>query len=691
MRKRDPKRDQKERRLNQQTPVRTANELRDDIRSHDHRYYVLNEPAISDQEYDGLMRSLREIEDRHPETRAPDSPTQRVGGAVAAGFETVAHPERMLSLGNAMSQDEFLEWHARAVRGLGQDGFEMNAEPKIDGLAIRLVYRNGMLVQAVTRGDGVLGENVTHNVRTVRNLPLVLQALPGEPLPETLDVRGEIYMPRSTFERINLEHDARGDARYANPRNAAAGGIRQLDPSLASARGLMAWVYDNRSPAGSSHRAAMEDLRDMGLPVNPLTKLCRTPGDAAEFHQALMSAREQLDYEIDGMVVKIDHIPHRNALGTTNREPRWAIAWKFPSGKAQTHLREIRISHGRFGRLTPVAVMDPVELGGVTVQSASLHNQEDIHRKDIRVGTTVVIQRAGDVIPQVTGPAGPGENQGRPEFRMPENCPTCQHPVETRAGEVGHWCPNQDCPALLPEQLKSFVSKRAMDIEGLGEHWCQELVAHRLVNNTADLYSITREQLLGLDRMGEKLATRILTNIEGSRQQGLDRALYALGIFRLGRDVSGKLASEYHTMAEIRVLSEEELAAIEGIGPEIARSVREGFESERVKRTLELMENAGVNLTGKIKQKEQSQTMTDQKLQGLNFVVTGKLDGMTRVDAEMLIQQNGGSTSSSVTRVTNYLVVGEKPGSKLTKAEKLGVEVISQEDLNDLIANGPEA
>ena len=533
-------------------------------------------------------------------------------------------------------------------------------------------------------------------MRTVRNIPLVLTPVPGQPMPGILDVRGEIYMPRSAFDRINLEHDRRGEARYANPRNAAAGGIRQLDPGLAARRGLMAWVYDNRSPETDSHRTAMEHLRSRGLPVNPLTRLCHTPQEVAEFHQAVMNGRDQLDYEIDGVVVKIDHIPHRTALGATNREPRWAIAWKFPSGKAETMLREIRISHGRFGRLTPVAVLDPVELGGVTVQSASLHNEEDIHRKDIRPGTMVVIQRAGDVIPQVTGPADPEQNQQREflqkePFRMPEVCPSCNGQVETRPNEVGHWCPNQDCPALLPEQLKSFVSKRAMDIEGLGEHWCQELVEHRLVNNTADLYSITREQLLGLDRMGEKLATRILTNIEGSRQQGLDRALYALGIFRLGRDVSGKLASEYHTMAEIRVLSEEELAAIEGIGPEIARSVRQGFRSERVKRTLELMENAGVNLTGKIKQKEQSQTMTDQKLQGLNFVVTGKLDGMTRVDAEMLIQQNGGSTSSSVTRVTNYLVVGDKPGSKLARAGKLGIPVIDQDELNDLIANGPEA
>ena len=673
--------------MTNQTPTQIAEELRELIRNHDHRYYVNNEPSVSDQEYDGLMRRLREMEEQHPELHDPNSPTMRVGGAVAAGFQNIRHPERMLSLGNAMNRVEFLEWRVRTGRGLGDEKFWMNAEPKIDGLAIRLVYQNGQLVQAITRGDGTQGEDVTHNVRTVRNIPLVLNG----PAPEHLDVRGEIYMPRSTFDRINLEHDRRGEARYANPRNAAAGGIRQLDPRLSSQRGLLAWIYDDRSPDAGSHRGAMDRLLELGLPVNPLMKLCRTPDEVDEFHQALMSGRDQLDYEIDGVVVKVDDLADRATLGTTNREPRWAIAWKFPSGKAMTMLREIRLSHGRFGRLTPVAVMDPVELGGVTVQSASLHNLEDIRRKDIRPGTMVVIQRAGDVIPQVTGPADPAENLNHQEFRMPEVCPSCGEPVQTREGEVGHWCPNQDCPALLPEQLKSFVSKRAMDIEGLGEHWCQELVQHGLVRNTGDLYGVTMDELLRLDRMGEKLATRILTNIQGSKTQTLDRVLYALGIFRLGRDVSGKLADSYRNMEEIQKLSLEELAGQDGIGPEIARSVQEGFQSGRVNLTLALMKEAGVRMETEIKEKEQNQTMIDRKLQGLKFVVTGKLDGMTRTDAEMLIQQNGGSTSSSVTKATNYLVAGEKPGSKLARAEKLEVQVIGQEDLNDMIANGPEA
>ena len=547
---------------------------------------------------------------------------------------------------------------------------------------------NGRLVQGVTRGNGVSDENVTHNVRTVRNLPLALRTPPGTSPPEILEVRGEVYMPRSAFEDANRERDEQGEARYANPRNAASGGLRQLDPELASKRDLRAWIYANQSSRTNSHRMSLKDLAELGLPVNPLDRLCWSVLEAAEFHREMLDLRGTLDYEIDGIVVKVDHLSSRRGLGTTNREPRWALAWKFPSGQNVTLLREIRVSHGRFGRLTPVAVLDPAEMGGVTVQSASLHNEEDVRRKDIRAGTMVIIERAGDVIPQVTGPADPDANRKAGPFMMPERCPACGTRVETRGNETGHWCPNQDCPALLPEQLKSFVGKRAMDIDGLGEHWCQEMADRGLVTNAGDLFSLTREGLLKLDRMGERLADRILRNIQASRAQPLERVLYSLGIFRLGRDVSSKLTARYGTMAEISRLDREQLKAIEGIGPEIARSVVRGFRSERVRRTLELMEEAGVNLKGRIEEEGDRTAMTDQDgiFEGKAFVVTGKLEGMSRHEAESLIRRHGGNASSSVTKSTDYLVMGEKPGSKLTKAKQLGTEILDQQQFEALIA-----
>ena len=671
------------------TTMNAAEELRRQIRLHDHHYYNMQSPLVSDAEYDALMEQLRQLERESPGVRDPSSPTQRVGGAVSAGFAEMLHPEPMLSLSSAPCLEEFAEWHLRTARRLGTDQFAMNVEPKIDGLAVRLAYRNGQLVLGVTRGNGTSGEDVTHNVRTVRNLPLTLGPQPGEAgPPSVLDVRGEIYMPRSAFEDANRERDEQGEARYSNPRNAASGGLRQLDPELASKRDLRAWIYADQGSRTNSHRTSLRNLADLGLPVNPLDRLCWTIPEVAEFHREMLDLRGTLDYEIDGIVVKVDHPPSQRKLGTTNREPRWATAWKFPSGQNVTRLREIRVSHGRFGRLTPVAVLDPTEIGGVTVQSASLHNEEDVRRKDIRAGTMVVIERAGDVIPQVTGPADQDENRRAEPFMMPDRCPACGTRVETRGNETGHWCPNQDCPALLPEQLKSFVGKRAMDIDGLGEHWCQEMVDRGLVTNAGDLFFLTRKQLLKLDRMGEKLADRILRNIEASRAQPLERVLYSLGIFRLGREVSSKLTAEYTTMAEISGLDREQLQAIEGIGPEIARSVVLGFRSERVRMTLDLMEEAGVNLRGRIKEKGDSGDMADQNgtLEGKAFVVTGKLEGMSRQEAEVLIRKHGGSAGSSVTKSTDYLVVGAKPGSKLARATQLKTKILDQEQFEALIA-----
>ena len=672
------------------TPTRRAEELRRQINHHDHRYYVLQEPGISDEEYDWMMRELAKLEREHPEVQDPNSPTQRVGGAVSAGFREIAHPEPMLSLGNCTSQQEMADWYERTVRRLGYLDFPMLAEPKIDGLAIRLVYRHGKLHEAITRGNGEVGEDVTHNVKTARNLPLEIHPLPGESLPETLEVRGEIYMPKGIFDEANRERNEQGEQPFANPRNAAAGAVRQLDPALAARRGLRAWVYQNQSGLGNSHEMLLRDLASLHLPVNPLNRLCWNLEEVQSYYREMEERRDELDYEIDGIVVKLDHRDNRELLGATHREPRWAIAWKFASGRAETTLREIRISHGRFGRLTPVAVLDQVELGGVTVQSASLHNEEDIHRKDIRPGTRVVVERAGDVIPQVVRAADPKENERQERFYMPRECPTCGSPVETREGEVGHWCPNLDCPALLPEQLKSFVGKRAMEIDGLGEHWCQELVERKLVQNAGDLYLVTRQEWLGLNRMGEKLADRILRNIEASKSRPLERVLYALGIFRLGRDVSEKLARNHGSIEEISRLSREELESMEGIGPEIAGSIMRGFRSVRVQTTIERMKEAGVNMREKAKAGEKAETAITnggRKLEGMTIVVTGKLEGMTRNDVEDTIREFGGRPSNTVTKGTSYLVVGEKPGSKLTKANQLGVKVMTQDEFMESLQN----
>ena len=664
-----------------------AAHLRERISYHDHRYHTLDAPEITDSQYDALMMELKQLEREHPELRDPNSPTQRAGGTLAHHLPTVQHPELMLSLGNCFNLQGLREWHDRTTRRLAMPEFPMMAEPKIDGMAIRLTYQDGQLQQAVTRGNGAEGEDVTHNVRTVRNLPLALEDLPHENIPEVLEVRGEIYMPRSAFLEASQEREEQGETRFANPRNAAAGTIRQLNPGLASRRHLRAWIYQAMGLEGNSHEVSLQILEALRLPVNPLNRVCWTTGEIERYYREIMERRDELEYEVDGIVVKLDHFSLREQLGSTNREPRWAIAVKFPSGSAETMMREVRISHGRFGRLTPVAVLDPVELGGVVIQSATLHNLEDMERKDIRPGTLVIVERAGDVIPQVKGPVDRRENNLAERFQMPTRCPACDTPVETGGSEAGHWCPNQDCPALLPEQLKSFVGKKAMEIDGLGEHFCQQLVERGLVRNTADLYFVSREDWLKLDRMGGRLADRILRNIETSKQRPLERVLYSLGIFRLGRDVSRKLTQRYASMAEIRELGPEELTALEGIGPEITRNIIVGFRSQRVQRTLELMEQAGVNMTGKPKQKREMKDMANgnSNVDGKTFVVTGKLEGMTRNEIEGMIQANGGRTSSSVTKATNYLVVGEKPGSKLTKAQQFGVTVIGQEELDQLL------
>lgn len=676
-----------------QSPEQRANELRAEIRRHDHLYHTLDQPEISDHQYDSLYSQLRELERQNPHLADHHSPTQRVGAQVSSDLTQVAHPIPMLSLGNAFTEEDFAAWHRRMANGQEP---RITAEPKIDGLAVRLRYEDGRLVLAATRGDGHTGEDVTHNVRTVRNIPLALNLPPGHMPPEVLEVRGEIYLPKSAFAEINRQREEDGLYLYANPRNAAAGTIRQLDPAVAASRGLKAWIYSCQNPPLHihGHYQALTWLASMGLPVNPLTQPAASAPEACDYYHNLNGQREKLDYDIDGIVYKLDDLREQALMGNTGHEPRWAIAWKFPAEQAATLLKDIAISPGRFGKLTPVAVLEPVNVGGVTVQSASLHNETDVNRKDIRIGDMVVIQRAGDVIPQITGPVNTDPNRDTPVFRMPDNCPSCNTPASVRPPEIGHWCENQDCPSRLPEWLKHFVKKQVMDIDQIGDRLCNELIEKGLVSSPADLYFLNQEQVQNLDRMGERSAARVIRNINASRDRPLNRVLYSLGIFRLGREVSGLLSARYRSMDRILQLTQEEMAQMDGIGPKIAASAWEGLNSQRVRNCIARLKEAGVRMENPepaTAKKETDSTMSnDPNFAGKVFVVTGKLSGMTRDEAHDMILQRGGSTASSVTQKTNVLVIGEKPGSKLQKARELqqrnvDISIIPEQDFLQMV------
>ena len=667
----------------QATSCQEAAELRSTIRHNDNLYYQEQAPKISDIEYDYMMRRLALLEERYPELRDPHSPTQRVSGQPTAAFTNVPHPTPMLSLGNAFSKEDFEAWHQRTAKALGQNDFPMHLEVKIDGLAVRLVYIEGKLALAATRGDGLTGEDVTHTVKTVRNIPLALAAYRGD-----MEARGEVYMPRSVFNKLNEERVRNGQEAFANPRNAAAGGLRQLDPKAASERGLSAWMYSSPDSPQRTQGTALSGLQALGLPVNPFNAHATSKEQVGTFYQSAVENRHNWDYDADGIVIKVDDLDMQEQLGATGREPRWAIAWKFPPEQVATKLKRIEISHGRFGKLTPVAVLEPVNVGGVLVQSASLHNEQDIHKKDIREGDVILLQRAGDVIPQVTGPAHPDENRELPVFNMPAHCPACGTSVTKEQDDAAHWCLNEDCPAKLPEQVAHFVGKSAMDVDGLGSTWCDAFIAGGMVENPADIYRLTRSQLLGLPRMGEKLADRILDNIERSKEQTLQRVLYSLGIFRLGREVSSLLAERYNSLEEIESLTHSDLIAIEGIGPTIAVNVLEGLKAPRTKRTINTMREAGVAALqppepGREKhthKEEPPLQQTETQLTGKTVVVTGKLEGFSRAEADQAVVRAGGNAASSVTKSTDYLVVGDKPGSKFAKANKLGVTVLNEEE-----------
>ncbi len=672
--------------------ARRVAELREQINHHNYRYYVLDDTEVNDSEYDRLMVELRGLEEEHPNLVTAESPTQRVGANPADGFEQVQHRLPMLSLGNAFNEEDLQAWYRR-IKGLLDDAdFNLVCELKIDGLAVSLTYQDGVLVQGATRGNGTVGEDVTQNLRTIRSIPM---SLIGEP-PPYLEVRGEVYLPIEEFQRLNVEREKLGEPLYANPRNTGAGSVRQLDSKVTASRNMRIWVYSlgdiGESKRPSEHSDSLRWLNGMGFRINPENRVCETLEEVVDYYHSWVEKRHDLPYEIDGVVIKVDPFAYQDSLGVVGREPRWAIAFKFPAEQAVTRLLDIGINVGRTGSLNPYAILEPVIVSGVTVRQASLHNVEDINRKDIRVGDWVTVERAGDVIPQVVGPILERRTGQEEVFEMPIDCPVCGTLVVKPESEAMHRCPNTSCPAQFFELLKHFVSKGAMDIDGLGEQWCGILIENDLVEDVAGLYRLDKEELLKLDRMGDKLATKIMTNVEASKQRPLHRILFALGIIHVGSEIAELLTQRYASLNEMAGANLEDLTEIPGIGPKIAESVVDYFAVPHNQQVLKDLTDSGVVLHHELQ--EVQETPVDLPFSGKNFVVTGTLSEFTRREAEASIKTLGGSVASAVTRKTDYLVAGTSPGSKVAAAGRLGTEILDEaafQRLIDQASTEPEA
>ena len=661
--------------------------LRDIVSQHQRRYYVEDQPTVSDAAYDDLYRKLRGLEAEYPHLITPDSPTQRVGAEPAEGFESVAHQVPMLSLDNARDAEELREFEARLVRLQAESAQPLSyvVEPKIDGLGVALLYEGGEFVRGATRGDGRVGENITQNLRTIKSIPLRLD---GELARlSRLELRGEVYMPRRAFARLNRQLEADGQAPFANPRNAAAGSLRLLDSRITARRPLDVFFYTlgHSEPTHpvTSHWDALQALSQAGARTNPRVARCSTIDEVIAHCQALEAERNELDYEADGVVVKVDNLALQEAFGATAHHPRWAIAFKFAAQQAVSIVREITLNVGRTGALTPTAVLDPVHIAGVTLRRASLHNEDEIRRKDIRVGDTVWVERAGDVIPQVVSVILDKRPADSEPFVMPEQCPVCQTAVYRPLGEVVARCPNAVCSAQLRERLLHYGGRRAMDIDGLGAAVVEQLVDRDLVRDFADLYALDQSTLETLDRLAEKSAGNLLDAIAQSRERGLARLLFGLGIRHVGERAATLLAAHYESFAALAEADAEELADIRDVGPVIAESVSQFCAYEENRRTLDRLSAAGVRLDQEPAAAVPSDTA--QTLAGKVFVLTGTLPNLKRSDAQALIEAGGGRVTSSVTRNTDYVVAGSDPGRKLQQAEDLSIPVLNEAALQDLL------
>ena len=666
-------------------PAARAAELREEIGHHNRRYYELDDPEIGDDAYDALLDELRRIEAEHPELRTPDSPTQKVGAEPVSRLEKVTHLQQMYSLANARSEEELRAWVSRMRNHLAREGieeaaFEYVAEPKIDGLAMSLVYRDGVLERAATRGNGEVGEDVTHNIRTIATVP---QQLAGD-VPAVVEVRGEVYMSLPDFQALNERRAERGQSTFMNPRNSAAGTIRQLDPKLAADRPLSFWAYGvgyTEGLAFERHSEALQWLRDHDFPVNPDIAVLETEEQVVEQCADWERRRAQLDFEIDGVVVKVDQIELQRRLGVVGRDPRWAIAWKFPPTTAVTTLNAVQWNVGKFGDLHPFAELEPVHVGGVTVKLATLHNEEDLLRKDVRPGDEVIVLRAGDVIPQVVSPAPHAvEREGRSEPPYPPaECPSCGTPTEKPEGSVFTRCPNRDCPDRRWQLLKHFVSRGAMDVDGLGEKQVAMLLDKGLIRTAGDFYRLTKEQILELEGFGEVSAQKMLDAIEGSKQQPFSRLLFGLGIEGVGYVTGRSLSAQFRTADALLTATPEQIAETPGIGPIVAELIHHQLADEQMRSLIEDLRSLGLKL------EEEGPPPGEGPLAGQTFVLTGTLPSLTREEATARITAAGGKVTGSVSKKTNYVVAGESAGSKLAKAEKLEVPVLDEAGLLELL------
>jgi DNA ligase (NAD+) len=659
--------------------------LRDQIRDHEHRYFVLNDPEISDFEFDRLMRRLQDLEGEHPELVTPDSPTQRVGGEPADEFPKVRHSVPMISLDNTYSVDELRDFDRRVRELSGRSRVDYVGELKLDGLSMALIYERGALKHGITRGDGVVGEEVTANVKTIRAVPLRIDknkvGLFGRPEAfDQFEVRGEVMMPRTAFEKLNAQREAAGESKFANPRNSAAGTIRLLDSRTVAERQLDMYLYQvlvNSAAPLAEHWKVLDALAAMGFKVNPHRRLCGSFEELLDYIRKWESMRETLDYEIDGIVVKVNDTRLWDELGSTAKSPRWAVAYKYPARQATTRVMEIRAQVGRTGTLTPVADLEPVDVGGVTVSHATLHNMDEVERLGVKIGDTVLIQRAGEVIPQVVKVVKHAAD-GR-EFHMPKRCPVCGGDVYRAQGEVAYRCVNAACPAKLKESLVHFAGRRAMNIDGLGDALVEQLVDKGLVKDVADLYSLTHEPVANLERMGDKSTSNLLNEIENSRKAELARLVFALGIPFVGERTAQLLADHFGSLDKLARASRQELEEVFEVGPKMAEGISEFFREKRNLEVLEKLRRAGLRF------EQKAPSHRDGRLAGKQFVLTGTLPHYPRDEARKMIEAVGGRVTGSVSKKTDYVVAGTEAGSKLDKAKSLGVAILDETELLALL------
>ena len=651
-------------------------DLRDEIKYHEKKYYVDNEPQISDYEFDQLVKELGRLEGRFPELVTPESPTQRVGEKPVKGFPTVRHELPMLSMDNVYSVRELEEFEQRVRKLLPGRQIEYVAELKIDGLGISILYRGGKYVQAVTRGDGVQGDDVTANVKTIKSLPLVI------PDAREVEVRGEIYLPFESFQKINREREAKEEALFANPRNAASGSIRLLDPKEVASRKLDVFLYSIHIEGAelASQWENLQTIKKLGFKINPHSRLRRTLGEVVDFWGEWTEKRDSLDYDADGVVIKVNSTGQRQALGVTSKFPRWAISFKFPARQATTRLNGIVVQVGRTGALTPVAELEPVRLSGITISRATLHNEDDIKRKDIRIGDYVLIERSGDVIPKIVGPMKERRTGREKIFVMPTRCPVCHSEAFRPEGEAIARCTNPSCPAKLRESLLHFAARRAMTIEGLGEALVDQLLEKKLVRSIPDIYALKYDDLVDLERMGPKSSENLLDEIQKSKSNDIARLIFALGIRHVGERLAQTLAAHFRGLDMLAAAGVEELTAVEDVGPVVAESIAFFFKQPENRDLLRKFKAAGLNFAAK-----KGGAKGDQPLAGKTFVLTGGLDRFSRDEAKDAVERRGGTVTDSVSKKTTYLVVGKEPGSKFAKAQKLGITILNEKDFSKLI------